>query len=741
MAAPESTVWGAIEGGYGRIGIYVNRTITTTAVSATVEIWFWSKYSVSDSSNNLYFDNKATNVEPSIAAMTKFGTVSVSTTVSSGSGWSTSNQVKLKSFTYTYNKSGSTQTRYLYAKFADIDRVGATMAASTTIAIPALAKYTISYNANGGTGAPSSQTKTYNSTLTLSSAKPTRTGYDFKGWATSASGSVAYAAGASYTANASVTLYAVWQAKTYAVRYDANGGSGAPSQQTKTYGVNLKLSSTIPTRSKHTFKGWGTSASATTVAYAAGATYTGNAPLTLYAIWEINYVNPIIHSLQVSRCDSTGALTDEGTCGLISFQWQTSYAVSAISISWIPTDGTGSATVTASGTSGKVNKIVGFVAYHKVELDSGRYTTTNEAVEISSGSIVEGAETTTGEKVYFGTLADGTELYYTEVGLKPDTTYKITVIVEDSGGNSTATSTLASAVFPIDVLYEGRGIAFGKTAELESTADFGYQAKFNEAVYGKALGLDWLPGIPENSDLNDYKETGCYAVHGNAIAETCANMPIKRAGRLEVWAATGEGIRLTQWSYLRQRFIPYNSENAVWERDITRSADNVWRYYDWWKSNLTPAASEKVYSKAAITIALGANTTLGALNTYTKIPLDKLSISTSDRLTMQSNSIRIGANISHVKVSGQFLIKCGSITGNRHARLQKESGGTTTSLAWVVLTGTASSNTVFHFTPFIVPVKEGDLLKVVYYTGDVDDMNVSGSAANGWQTYLTAEEL
>lgn len=687
MAAPESTVWGAIEGGYGRIGIYVNRTITTTAVSATVEIWFWSKYSVSDSSNNLYFDNKATNVEPSIAAMTKFGTVSVSTTVSSGSGWSTSNQVKLKTFTYSYNKGASAQTRYLYAKFADIDRVGATMAASTTIAIPALAKYTISYNANGGTGAPSSQTKTYNSTLTLSSAKPTRTGYDFKGWATSASGSVAYAAGASYTANASVTLYAVWQAKTYAVRYDANGGSGAPSQQTKTYGVNLKLSSATPTRSKYTFKGWGTSASATTVAYAAGATYTGNAPLTLYAIWELNYVNPIIHSLQVARCDSTGAATDEGAFGLISFQWQTSYAVSTIVISWIPTDGTGSKTVTASGTSGTVNAIVG----------------------------------------------DG--------ALSTDVTYSVTVTVTDSGGNSTATSTLASAVFPIDVLYEGRGIAFGKTAELESTADFGWQAKFNEAVYGKALGLDRLPGIPENSDLNDYMETGCYAVHSNAIAETVANMPIERAGRLEVWAATGEGIRLTQWSYLRQRFIPYNSENAVWERDITRSADNVWRYYDWWKSTLTPAASEKVYSKAAITIALSTNTTLGVLNAYTKVPLDRLSISTSDRLTMQSNSIRIGANISHVKVSGQFLVKCGSITGNRHARLQKESGGTTTSLAWVVLTGAASSNTVFHFTPFIVPVKEGDLLKVVYYTGDVDDMNVSGSAANGWQTYLTAEEL
>ena len=39
--------------------------------------------------------------------------------------------------------------------------------------------YTVSYNANGGSGAPGNQTKTHNVTLTLSSTKPTRTGYTF----------------------------------------------------------------------------------------------------------------------------------------------------------------------------------------------------------------------------------------------------------------------------------------------------------------------------------------------------------------------------------------------------------------------------------------------------------------------------------------------------------------------------------------------------------------------------------
>lgn len=69
----------------------------------------------------------------------------------------------------------------------------------------------MSYNANGGSGAPSSQTKTEDVTLTISTTKPTRSGYTFLGWSTSSTASSAsYQPGGSYSANASVTLYAVW---------------------------------------------------------------------------------------------------------------------------------------------------------------------------------------------------------------------------------------------------------------------------------------------------------------------------------------------------------------------------------------------------------------------------------------------------------------------------------------------------------------------------------------------------
>ena len=63
-------------------------------------------------------------------------------------------------------------------------------------------------------------------------------------------------------------------------------GSGAPSKQTKTKDVTLKLSTDIPTRKGYSFLGWSTSSSATKAEYKAGANYTKNANATLYAIWE-----------------------------------------------------------------------------------------------------------------------------------------------------------------------------------------------------------------------------------------------------------------------------------------------------------------------------------------------------------------------------------------------------------------------------------------------------------------------
>ena len=83
-------------------------------------------------------------------------------------------------------------------------------------------------------------------------------------------------------------MYAVWDPNKYTVSFNANGGTGAPSAQTKTYGQTLTLSSTRPTKSGYTFKGWGTSSTTETVSYQPGGSYTANAAITLYAVWVKN---------------------------------------------------------------------------------------------------------------------------------------------------------------------------------------------------------------------------------------------------------------------------------------------------------------------------------------------------------------------------------------------------------------------------------------------------------------------
>ena len=86
--------------------------------------------------------------------------------------------------------------------------------------------YTISYNANDGSGAPSAQTKDGGIDLSLSGAVPTRAGYVFKGWNTAADGSgTSYASGATFTGNVDTTLYAQWGG--YGAWAEENGIAGA----------------------------------------------------------------------------------------------------------------------------------------------------------------------------------------------------------------------------------------------------------------------------------------------------------------------------------------------------------------------------------------------------------------------------------------------------------------------------------------------------------------------------------
>ena len=395
-------------------------------------------------------------------------------TASSGGGsvtlnpFGTNSSGNSGSFTGTYSISGNgsaTKTiTVTFKNFNDDNGKSATKTVSFNVTVPAWTSYTVKYNANGGSGAPSSQTKWKDQTLTLSSTKPTRTGYTFKGWATSSTAtSATYSAGGSYTANAAATLYAVWKANTYTVTYNANGGSlGSVANQTKTYGVTLTLTTAKPTKSGYNFKGWATSATATAITYASGASYTANAAITLYAVWELAYKKPTVTKFSVNRCDANGNITDEGTYLLFAFNWSCYETVTEILLSWASADGevTGSQTVTASGTSGTVSEIVG----------NGTITT--------------------------------------------EKTFTVNAVVTDSQ-STTKTGSIGCVELPLEAVYDeatGKyGVAFGKVAELTETADFNYEAlhrkhitfENNKVIYGtKPDGRKWEAFNPQNANGN-----------------------------------------------------------------------------------------------------------------------------------------------------------------------------------------------------------------------------------------------
>lgn len=131
--------------------------------------------------------------------------------------------------------------------------------------------YTVTWNGNGGTPSKSSSSFHYNDALgTLPTA--TRTGYTFKGWSTSASGSVNVSTTTKVTGN--VTYYAVWQINSYTLTVTAGAGGTVSGSGTYNYGATAELKAT-PSAGYHFVK-WsdGNTNASRTVTVTGNATYT-----------------------------------------------------------------------------------------------------------------------------------------------------------------------------------------------------------------------------------------------------------------------------------------------------------------------------------------------------------------------------------------------------------------------------------------------------------------------------------
>ncbi len=245
-----------------------------------------------------------------------------------GAGGKTPTNMANNSWGYAYNQSGNngamtyssftgsnqqlekassspnfTKNLVFAAKFdnnAEAGHYQATVKLSLTATPKVITTYTLSYNANSGSNAPDAQTYTDDTeagshTFTISSSKPTRSGYEFSSWNTNSSGTgTNYDPGGTITLSASSptqTLYAKWaQIYTRTLSYNMNGGTDGPSSQScssTSTSCSITISSTKPTKTNYVFAGWSTSSSATSASYQPGSSITLSSNTTLYAVWRV----------------------------------------------------------------------------------------------------------------------------------------------------------------------------------------------------------------------------------------------------------------------------------------------------------------------------------------------------------------------------------------------------------------------------------------------------------------------
>ena len=196
-------------------------------------------------------------------------------------------------------------------------------------------KYTITYDANGGSGAPASQIKGVNESITLSTTKPTRTYYNFSRWNTKADGSgKSYDTGDTYSTNANLTLYAQWYGIPVTVTLDANGGKFTNISTTQTISVNYgsKYGNALSDQSpykisdystvSYDFDGWYTSP--TGGSYVTRyTTVTNPSAHTLYAHWKTVDVTPTPTPGGTTSCTGSFVVTSDThvscpSCGMYS---------------------------------------------------------------------------------------------------------------------------------------------------------------------------------------------------------------------------------------------------------------------------------------------------------------------------------------------------------------------------------------------------------------------------------------
>lgn len=235
------------------------------------------------------------------------GAITTGSTASGSKNYGTTITLKGVANTgYTWNKWKSSNTDIR----ADITTANTTfsMPAGNLTMTPVVTAntYTVTYNANGGTGTMAQSTVTYDSSFRTEQNTFTRTGYTFNGWNEEANGTGTawgltdegvYESGKSsqWTYDKNITLYAQWLPNMYRMVLDCQGGKTQDGEESVQYnaifdsfvgGLNYGQSLPIPIRPSYNFIGWNDKEDGEGVYYTGSETMNVVGGMVLYAIWE-----------------------------------------------------------------------------------------------------------------------------------------------------------------------------------------------------------------------------------------------------------------------------------------------------------------------------------------------------------------------------------------------------------------------------------------------------------------------
>ena len=179
--------------------------------------------------------------------------------------------------------------------------------------------FTVTFNANGGTGTMANQTYTYDHAQAIRPNAFSRPGWTFTGWAKGATWSKAYddqqpVSNITAIPNDTVTLYAVWAPNPYTVRFNKNAtaATGTMADQAFVYDMRQTLSTNAFSLKGYTFSGWATNTTGSVV-YGNGQqvwklTTVSNGVVNLYAKWTANTYSV---KFNANTTGATGSMANE----------------------------------------------------------------------------------------------------------------------------------------------------------------------------------------------------------------------------------------------------------------------------------------------------------------------------------------------------------------------------------------------------------------------------------------------